>query len=97
MLKYFKYLFVILTIVTLSSCSGDEDPAFGSISGRVYDYATHVPLAGVHVSLSPSTRFTHYRRIGQLRVLFTRCRLIHHRSQPQGLHTVFVTYNSQQR
>ena len=56
MLKYFKYLFVILTIVTLSSCSGDEDPAFGSISGRVYDYATHVPLAGVHVSLSPSTR-----------------------------------------
>ena len=41
MLKYFKYLFVILTIVTLSSCSGDEDPAFGSISGRVYDYATH--------------------------------------------------------
>ena len=56
MFKFFKYLFVILTIVTFSSCSGDEDPAFGSISGRVYDYATHVPLAGVHVSLSPSTR-----------------------------------------
>ncbi len=56
MLKYLKYLFIILATAAISSCSSDEDPAFGGISGRVYDYSTHEPLAGVRVSLTPGSR-----------------------------------------
>ena len=56
MTKYIKYLFVFLAAVGLAACSSDDDPAFGSISGTVYDYATHEPLSGVQVSLNPNHR-----------------------------------------
>lgn len=56
MLKYLKYLFAAIACIAVTSCSSEEDPAFGDISGRVYDYATHEPLAGAKVSLTPGTR-----------------------------------------
>ncbi len=56
MFKYLKYLFLTIVCAAIYSCSGDDDPAFGTISGRVYDYATHEPLASVQVALIPSTR-----------------------------------------
>lgn len=56
MFKYLKYLFIILATAAISACSSDEDPAFGGISGHVYDYSSHKPLAGVRVSLMPSSR-----------------------------------------
>lgn len=56
MFKYLNLLFALMASVVCASCSSDDDPAFGSIAGRVYDYATHEPLAGVQVSLTPNTR-----------------------------------------
>lgn len=56
MSKLFKFLLTAVFAIAMAACSSDDDPAFGNISGRVYDYATHEPLAGVQIALTPGSR-----------------------------------------